>query len=75
MVRVWALVLRWEQILGDREPNLLRTTAVAISASIPLALILVEQRGFEPSSFDGLAILVGLVPPIIGAWFTNKVLQ
>jgi hypothetical protein len=62
-------------ILGGREPRLLPTVAAAMVASVPLALVFIDQQGFEPSEYDVLPVLIAIVPPIIGAWFTNKMLQ
>jgi hypothetical protein len=62
-------------ILGGREPRLLPTVAVAMAASVPLAFVYIDQRGFEPSGADVLSVMVAIVPPIIGAWLTNKLLQ
>jgi hypothetical protein len=62
-------------ILGGREPRLLPTVAGAVVASVPLALVYIDQQGFEPSEYDVLPVLLAIVPPIVGAWFTNKVLQ
>lgn len=62
-------------ILGSREPRPLPTVAVAMAASVPLAFVFIDQRGVEPSGGDVPPVLVGVLLPIIGAWFTNKVLQ
>lgn len=62
-------------ILGGREPRLMPTVAAAMVASVPLALVYIDQQGFEPSGYDVLPVMVAVLPPIIAAWFTNKVLQ
>lgn len=62
-------------LLGSREPRLLPTVAVAMAASVPLAFVFIDQRGVEPSGGDVPPQMVGVLLPIIAAWFTNKVLQ
>lgn len=62
-------------LLGSREPRLLPTVAVAMAASVPLAFVFIDQRGVEASEGDVPPVLVGVLLPIIGAWFANKVLQ